>query len=156
MEIVVDRRYRKEDYTISRMFINGQFFCNTLEPPVRDLNDNGIFDCGETKIEGKSAIPFGRYKITLDVKSPKYSDFTKYPWAQLYDGYLPRLIDVPHFEGVLIHVGNTVKDTAGCLLCGKNTVKGKVTSSTLTFCSLMNEYLLPAKQRGEEIYITIE
>lgn len=156
MEIVVDRRYRKEGYTISRMFINGKFFCNTLEPPVRDLNENGIFDYGETKIEGKSAIPFGRYKITLDVKSPKYSDFTKYPWAQLYDGYLPRLIDVPHFEGVLIHVGNTVKDTAGCLLCGKNTVKGKVTSSTLTFCSLMNEYLLPAKQRGEEIYITIE
>lgn len=156
MEIVVDRRYRKEDYTISRMLINGQFFCNTLEPPVRDLNENGIFDCGETKTEGKSAIPFGRYKVTLDVKSPKYSNFTKYPWAQLYDGYLPRLIDVPHFEGVLIHVGNTVKDTAGCLLCGKNTEKGKVTNSTLTFCSLMNEYLLPAKRRGEQIHITIE
>lgn len=156
MEIVVDRKYRKENYTISRMLINGQFFCNTLEPPVRDLNENGVFDCGEAKIEGKSAIPFGRYKITLDVKSPKYSDFTKYPWAQLYDGYLPRLVDVPHFSGVLIHVGNTVKDTAGCLLCGKNTVKGKVTSSTLTFCSLMNEHLLPAKKRGEEIYITIE
>ena len=156
MEIVVDRRYRKESYTIGRMLINGQFFCNTLEPPVRDLNENGIFDCGETKIEGKSAIPFGRYEVTLDVKSPKYSNFTKYPWAQLYDGYLPRLVDVPHFEGVLIHVGNEVKDTAGCLLCGKNTIKGKVTSSTLTFCSLMDEYFLPAKRRGEKIYITIE
>ena len=156
MEIVVDRRYRKESYTIGRMLINGQFFCNTLEPPVRDLNENGVFDCGETKIEGNSAIPFGRYEVTLDVKSPKYSNFTKYPWAQLYDGYLPRLVDVPHFEGVLIHVGNTVKDSAACLLVGKNTERGKVTSSTLTFCSLMNEHLLPAKKRGETIYITIE
>ena len=51
---------------------------------------------------------------------------------------LPRLVNVPGYEGVLIHVGNTADDTSGCLLVGRNKVVGKVTESTATFVELMN------------------
>lgn len=142
MELKVIRKYRKEDYTIGDLYINGVWFSNTLEDAVRD-----------TKIYGKTAIPCGTYKITMDIVSPKFKDRS---WAKPYDGKLPRLIDVPNYEGVLIHVGNTSEDTSGCLLVGQNKVKGQVTNSTQTFMSLMEKYLIPANQRGEEITITYE
>lgn len=142
MELKVIRKYRKEDCTIGDLYINGVWFSNTLEDSVRD-----------TKIYGKTAIPCGTYKITMDVVSPKFKDRS---WAKPYDGKLPRLLDVPNYEGILIHVGNTAADTSGCLLVGQNKVKGQVINSTQTFMSLMEKYLIPAKQRGEEITITYE
>lgn len=142
MELLVKRVALKEDYTIGRLYINGEYFCDTLEDTVR-----------EEKIYGKTAIPCGTYKITMDVVSPKFKDRS---WAKPYDSKLPRLIDVPNCEGVLIHVGNSAADTSGCLLVGQNKVKGQVINSTQTFMSLMEKHLIPAKQRGEEITITYE
>lgn len=148
MEIRVRRIALKDTYTIGKMYIDGKYFCDCCEDRVRDLSK-------EAKVPNKTAIPYGTYEITLDVKSPKYSDFNKYPWAKEYDGYIPRLTNVPLFLGVLIHPGNDEQDTAGCLLCGENKVVGKVINSTKTFQRLMNEHLIPAKNRGEKIYITI-
>lgn len=142
MELKVIRKWKKDKYTIGDLYIDGVWFSNTLEDAVRD-----------TKIYGKTAIPCGTYKITMDVVSPKFKDRS---WAKPYDGKLPRLIDVPNYEGVLIHVGNTAEDTSGCLLVGQNKVKGQVVNSTQTFMSLMDKYLIPAKNRGEEITITYE
>lgn len=155
MEIRVRRIALKEKYTIGKMYINDTYFCDVLEDKVRDLNKNGVFDNGETKVYGRTAIPYGTYEITMDVKSTKFSDFEQYPWAKEYDGYLPRLTNVPLFVGVLLHVGNSDVDSSGCLLVGENKVVGKVINSTITFRRLMNEYLVPAKNRGEKIYITI-
>ena len=148
MEIRVRRIALKDTYTIGKMYIDGEYFCDCCEDRVRDLSK-------EAKVPNKTAIPYGTYEITLDVKSPKYSDFNKYPWAKEYDGYIPRLTNVPLFLGVLIHPGDDEQDTAGCLLCGENKVVGKVINSTKTFQRLMNEHLIPAKNRGEKIYITI-
>lgn len=142
MELRVKRVALKSDYTIGRLYVNGEFFSDTLEDAVRD-----------TKIYGKTAIPCGTYKITMDVVSPKFKDRS---WAKPYDGKLPRLIDVPNYEGVLIHVGNTAEDTSGCLLVGQNRAVGKLVNSTQTFMSLMEKHLIPAKNRGEEITITYE
>lgn len=142
MELRVKRVALKSDYTIGRLYVNGEFFSDTLEDAVRD-----------TKIYGKTAIPYGTYKITMDVVSPKFKDRS---WAKPYDGKLPRLIDVPNYEGVLIHVGNTAEDTSGCLLVGQNRAVGKLVNSTQTFMSLMEKHLIPAKNRGEEITITYE
>ena len=142
MELRVKRVALKSDYTIGRLYVNGEYVCDTLEDAVRD-----------TKIYGKTAIPCGTYKITTDVVSPKFKDRS---WAKPYDGKLTRLIDVPNYEGVLIHVGNTAKDTSGCLLVGENSVVGKVANSIYTFHKLMENYLIPAKNRGEEITITYE
>lgn len=148
MEIRVRRIAFKDTYTIGKMYIDGEYFCDVLEDRVRDLEN-------QVKVPNKTAIPYGTYEITLDVKSTKYSDFNKYPWAKEYNGYLPRLTNVPLFLGILIHPGNTEHDSSGCLLVGENKVVGKVINSKTTFERLMKEYLLPANKRGEKINITI-
>lgn len=155
MELKVIRKWKKNEYTIGDLYVDGVWVSNTLEDAVRDLNRNGQFDNGERKIPGKTAIPYGRYEVTMKVKSPKYSNFTKYSWAKKYDGYLPRLLQVPHFEGVLIHAGNTAADTEGCICVGLNKVVGRVVDSVNTFRRLMDDYLVPAKKRNENIVITI-
>ena len=141
MEIIIERKYLKSKYTIGDLYIveNGskKWIFNTLEDCVRDLNRNGQFDNGEKKVYGETAIPFGRYEVELNVKSPKYSNFAKYPWAKPYDGCLPRLKNVNGFEGILIHVGNTQQDTLGCILVGYNTIKGQLTDSRNAFALLI-------------------
>lgn len=148
MELRVRRIALKDNYTIGKLYINGEYFCDCCEDRVRDFTK-------ESKVQNKTAIPYGTYEITLDVRSAKFSDFKKYPWSKEYDGYLPRLTNVPLFLGVLIHPGNDEQDTSGCLLVGENKVVGKVINSTKTFHRLMHEHLIPANKRGEKIYITI-
>lgn len=155
MELTLKRIALRSEYTIGKLYVNGEYVCDTIEDTVRDLDKDGKFANGEVKIPGKTAIPYGRYEITMKVKSPKYSNFSKYSWAKKYDGYLPRLLNVPHFDGVLIHVGNSALDSEACVLVGENKVVGKVINSVNTFRRLMDDYLVPAKKRNENIVITI-
>ncbi len=148
MNLKLERRWPRTDYTIGRLSVDGTYFCDTLEDIVRDLRV-------EQKVPGQTAIPAGTYRVAMDVVSPKYSNFGRYPWAEPYGGRVPRLVGVPHFEGILIHPGNTPADTEGCILVGRNRLKGKVLASTVTFRRLMDEHLVPAWRRGEEIYITV-
>ena len=156
MELTLKRIALRSEYTIGKLYVNGEYVCDTIEDTVRDLDKDGKFANGEVKIPGKTAIPYGRYEITMKVKSPKYSNFSKYSWAKKYDGYLPRLLNVPHFDGVLIHVGNSALDSEACVLVGENKVVGKVINSVNTFRRLMDDYLVPAHERGETITITIQ
>ena len=155
MELILKRIALRNEYTIGKLYVDGEYVCDTIEDTVRDLDKDGKFANGEMKIPGKTAIPYGRYEITMKVKSPKYSNFSKYSWAKKYDGYLPRLLNVPHFDGVLIHVGNSAMDSESCVLVGENKVVGKVINSVNTFRRLMDDYLVPAKKRNEKIVITI-
>ena len=155
MELTLKRIALRSEYTIGKLYVDGEYVCDTIEDTVRDLDKDGKFANGEVKIPGKTAIPYGRYEVTMKVKSPKYSNFTKYSWAKKYDGYLPRLLNVPHFDGVLIHVGNSALDSEACVLVGENKVVGKVINSVNTFRRLMDDYLVPAKKRNEKIAITI-
>lgn len=155
MELTLKRIALRSEYTIGKLYVDGEYVADTIEDTVRDLDKDGKFANGEVKIPGKTAIPYGRYEITMKVKSPKYSNFSKYSWAKKYDGYLPRLLNVPHFDGVLIHVGNSALDSEACILVGENKVVGKVINSVNTFRRLMDEYLVPAKKRNENIVITI-
>ena len=155
MELTLKRIALRSEYTIGKLYVDGEYVCDAIEDTVRDLDKDGKFANGEVKIPGKTAIPYGRYEITMKVKSPKYSNFSKYSWAKKYDGYLPRLLNVPHFDGVLIHVGNSALDSEACVLVGENKVVGKVINSVNTFRRLMDEYLVPAKKRNENIVITI-
>ena len=155
MELTLKRIALRSEYTIGKLYVDGEYVCDTIEDTVRDLDKDGKFANGEVKIPGKTAIPYGRYEITMKVKSPKYSNFSKYSWAKKYDGYLPRLLNVPHFDGVLIHVGNSALDSESCVLVGENKVVGKVINSVNTFRRLMDDYLVPAKKRNERIFISI-
>ena len=155
MELTLKRIALRSEYTIGKLYVDGEYVCDTIEDTVRDLDKDGKFANGEVKIPGKTAIPYGRYEITMKVKSPKYSNFSKYSWAKKYDGYLPRLLNVSHFDGVLMHVGNSALDSEGCIIVGENKVVGKVINSVNTFRRLMDEYLIPAKKRNEKIVITI-
>lgn len=141
MELRVERLWPKENYTVGRLYVNNEFFSNTLEDKIIDKDKSGVFDNGEKKVYGESAIPYGKYKVI-------------YNWSPKFGRNLPRLLDVPHFEGILIHSGNTAKDSAGCILVGKNTSKGMLSESRYTSDKL-NEIIDVAQKRGEEITIEI-
>lgn len=153
MELKVKRKAKRETYVIGDLSIDEIFFSNTLEDTDRgltsDMTDEQI---KEIKQKGITAIPTGRYKVVMNIQSPKFSKYKQYEFCK---GYLPRLVDVPGYKGVLIHIGNYPKDTDGCILVGKNTVKGAVMNSTATFKKLY-DILKNADEAGEDIYITIE
>ena len=150
MELLLNRIAHKETYTIGRLYVDGVRFCDTLEDTDRGLKQAmDLAVLRAKKRRGITAIPTGRYKVTLNVKSPKFSQKKAYDFC---GGYLPRLINVPAYDGVLIHIGNYPKDTEGCILVGKNTKVGAVLESTTTF-KLLYEKLKSAK---DDIYITIK
>ena len=150
MKLLLKRKAKKENYTIGDLYIDGKLFCNTLEDTDRNLTSTMSKDeIAKVKVYGKTAIPTGTYVVDMNTVSPK---FGKRSWAQPYEGKVPRLQDVPGYEGVLIHPGNTADDTSGCILVGRNKVKGQVVESQNTFKALM-EVLIKVR---DEITITIE
>lgn len=134
MKLRVERLWKKPAYTVGRLFVDEQFFCNTLEDTVRDLSN-------EKKVYGKTAIPYGEYKVV-------------YNWSPKFGRNLPRLLNVPAFEGILIHPGNTADDSAGCILVGRNTEVGRLTESRYTSDKL-NVLIEDAQRGGENITIEI-
>lgn len=153
MELTLYRKYRLEKYSIGKLYINGKYFCDTLEDTDRNLfqgmSEEWII---QEKKYGETAIPFGRYKITLKQQSQKFSKKKVYEFCK---GFLPRLLNVPCWDGVLIHIGNFPNDTLGCILVGENKVKGGVVNSTKWFKELY-KILKDADDKGEEIWISIQ
>lgn len=169
MKLLLERIYNCKKYCIGHLYdvTNGkkELICDTIEDTDRGLNDSmSVDEIKDIKIYCKTAIPIGEYKITMNVKSPKFSK-QKY-YIDFCDGYLPRLINVKGYEGILIH-GNFMdryktngdnaneNATCGCLLVGENSVKGKVTKCKKYFELLMNDYLVPSNNNNEEIIIKI-
>ena len=147
------RAYLGERYTIGHLSIEeAGFRCDTIEDTVRDKNRNGKFDNGEKKIKHVTAIPFGTYEITMRVISPKYSKKNAFAFTE---GRMPRLLNVPEFEGILIHTGNTEQDSSGCIVVGENKDVGKVINSMPVFKRLWR-ILNDAYKEGRTIYIKIE
>lgn len=147
------RDYKKSTYTIGNLYINGEWFCNTLEDTDRGLTMNDPeTKIKFTKVYGKTAIPRGVYRIDLNTKSARFSNKSSYQFCR---GYLPRLVNVPGFSGVLIHIGNTAEDTEGCILVGLNKAKGKVLQSTETFKKLY-AILDKANLAGDKIELEID
>lgn len=142
MNLTVNRKWKKEEYTIGNMMVDSLWFSNTLEDAVRT----------GAKIHGRTAIPAGKYKVRMDTVSPRFKNRA---WAKPYGGIVPRLVDVPGFEGVLIHPLNTADETDGCIGVGLNKQKGKILDSVKTYRTLMDFHLIPAAKRGEEIWIEI-
>lgn len=154
MDIVVNRIAKKSDYTIGKLYIDGVYFCDTIEDTDRDLTqDMPISEISRKKIAGKTAIPSGTYNLDMNTISPRFSKISFY--KNLCNGRVPRLLNVPGFAGVLIHVGNTAKDSEGCILVGKNKVVGQVVESRDTFKKLYDK-LISAHKSGQSITIQIK
>lgn len=133
MRISIERKYRRPTYTIGRLSVDGEPFCDTLEDPVRAPGQ---------KIPGDTAVPAGAYEVIL-TRSPRFKRV------------LPLLLDVPGFTGVRIHAGNTPADTEGCILVGQNTLRGMLTQSRAAEAALTAR-LAHAGKAGEKIYLEIK
>ena len=105
LDMKLVREQFKDTQTVGKLYLNGVYFCDTLEDKNRDLNKNGIFDGTEKKVYSETCIPFGQYKVIIN-QSPRFKRL------------MPRLLNVPHFDGILIHNGVTEKNSAGCILVG--------------------------------------
>ena len=132
MEILVERKWKKPNYTIGVLSIDGERFCETLEDVDRNLNSSmTVEQIKAIKKPNETAIPTGTYKITLDTFSPRFGNKSFY--KKVCGGRLPRILNIKGFDGVLIHCGNTNLDTSGCILVGRNLEVGKVLKSQETF-----------------------
>jgi hypothetical protein len=113
----VTRQTRTKNTTIGELTIDGQHFCWTLEDFDRDLNQDGdLNDTGETKVYGETCIPKGTYAIKLTM-SPHFKRIT------------PELQNVPGFQSIRMHGGNTKVDTLGCLLIAYNKFEDRIQGS---------------------------
>lgn len=153
MEIVVNRRWKKADYTIGELSIGGIVLWNTLEDTDRGLASSmSSSEIARKKVYGKTAIPTGRYRVLWTVSS----SFRNRAWAAAYNGCVPLIDGVKGFTGIRIHPGTDQYSTSGCLLVGRNTIKGKLTQSQASYFTLLDHYLVPAFKRGESVWITIK
>lgn len=126
MKIQIVRKYKKEDYTIGSLYIDGEWICNTLEPKDRGLKQTmPLVSIAMTKVMHETAIPAGTYQV-------------KMLYSKKFNAQRPFLLDVPGFSGIMIHEGNTKRDTHGCILVGRNTAKGMLTSSRLSLGEVMS------------------
>lgn len=153
MNIVIDRKWKKDTYTIGNLYINEVLFSNTLEDPDRGLTSTmTLEEINKKKVYGQTAIPTGTYEVKMTYSNRLHGR----AYAKKYEGKLPELINVKGYEGVRIHPFNKAQETLGCLSVGKNNIKGAVTNATAYFYMLVDNYILPAIKRGEKITITIK
>ena len=142
MELKLERIARKSTYTIGKMYINGEYFCDTIEDVDRGLKQtDDLKRISDIKVKGQTAIPTGEYLITKT-------------FSTRFKRNMYLLNNVPGFEGIRIHSGNTEKDTEGCLILGKNKAVGKVLESRDTVNAF--EKILDKVLSKEQICIVVE
>ena len=129
MFLEVKREIKADTYTLGHLYIDGRYFCDTIEDKVRILNE-----C-EDKICGETAIPIGVYRVVLT-------------YSPHFKRVLPEILNVSFFKGIRIHSGNAAEDSKGCIIVGKNTDKnvGYVGESRKTLEKLMS---ILQKEKGE-------
>jgi len=130
MKLTLQRAHGTTDYTHGKLFIDDEYFCDTMEDQER-----------ESKVSGKTAIPMGHYRVIIDMSTR---------FKQL----MPLILNVPNFTGVRIHSGNTSADTEGCVLVGELLRDDFITHSRATFKTLMDT-LLDATHANQVITIEI-
>lgn len=129
MELTLIRTDFTEESTIGELSINGKFECFTLEDKVRPV-----------KIKGFTAIPAGSYEVVIT-------------FSERFQRPLPLLLNVPNFDGIRIHAGNTAKDTDGCILVGREKQKNFVGTSKLALEALFKK--LKAASPKEKLFIHV-
>ncbi len=142
MELILHRTARTDAFTggilslVSEAGLPDKPICQTLEDPIRNLGLNG-----EGKVHGRTAIPAGRHRVILS-------------YSNRFKKVMPELVNVPFFDGIRMHTGNTVDDTDGCILVGTRRVEGYLSDSRAAYSRLM-PLLQAADLRKEKVFITI-
>jgi hypothetical protein len=136
MIIEIFRDPSKDGATLGTLHVNGYYQCETLEDEDRHLEDGGI------KIWGKTCIPKGKYTVIIDYSNRFKKD-------------MPHVINVPKFEGIRIHSGNTQADTDGCILVGKTRLGNTILQSRIAFDALF-DVMETAYDKGDEITLEIK
>ena len=150
MRIEVKRENRQKTYTEGVLYVNGERICNTLEDMDRGLTqDMGEAQVKAKKVYGETAIPTGVYKVRVDTYSPKFGGMPFY--KEVCKGLLPRLENVPGYEGVLIHVGKTAENTLGCILVGEKAQAGLLKNGREAFKRLWEKI-----KDGKDIVIEVK
>lgn len=142
MNITLNRIAKKSKYTIGKLYIGGEYFCDTIEDTDRGLTQTMTdAQIKSKKVYGQTAIPTGTYRVIIS-------------YSNKFKRQMPLLLNVPGFLGIRVHSGNTEKDTEGCLIVGKNKVVGKVIESKDTYNKLFS--ILCEANKKEAIKITIK
>lgn len=137
MEVLLQRSYNCKTYCIGHLYVDGKYLCDVIEDTDRGLTQSmTLAEIKKRKVYKQTAIPTGRYKVTIDVVSPSFS--LKEYYRNFCGGRVPRLLNVPGYDGILIHRGVNQNSSAGCLIVGYNTIKGQVTDSQKAFEKLYN------------------
>lgn len=153
MKLILDRKWKKDTYTIGIMYIDGVRYSETCEDKDRGLrSDMSLSQIKSKKVYGKTAIPTGTYTLKMTY-SPK---FANRPFAKKYGGKVLEILNVKGYSGVRIHPFNTAEDSLGCVAVGRNLEKGKVLQSTEYYLKLIDNYVMPAFNKGEEVTLTIK
>ena len=150
MELKLIRKYKKAKYTIGKLYVDNVYMCDTIEDKDRGMKQSDAYAANKRKkVYGETAIPTGRYQVMLNVYSPKFSTKAAYDFCNRRP---PLIANVPCFDGIRIHAGNTAADSYGCILVGKNREVGKVLDSMVILKALYAKL----KKADGLIFITIE
>lgn len=143
MELLATRTTKTDTTSIGDFYINGDRYCNVLQPTDRGLtSDMSLDEIASIKIQDQTAIPTGRFQV-VSYFSPKHNM------------NVPLLLGVPGYGFVEIHVGNFAKDTDGCLLLGMGVAPDAVTESQVAVDGFYRQFF-QALAAGEAVYITIQ
>lgn len=138
MKLVLERDVKAPNFTLGKLHVNGirQFY--TIEDKVRQVRGLKV---SSWKVPGQTAIPTGTYRIIIN-------------YSNRFKRRLPQLLDVPGFEGIRIHSGNTDKDTEGCILVGTHRTSNGVANSRFA-CDVLQSEIERAIKNGRAVTIEI-
>ena len=142
---ITQRRYKfGKDFTLSKLFVDNLHYMACpyiLEDVVREMPDKPV---SEWKVPAETAIPIGRYKVVIDM-------------SHRFKKRMIHLLNVPGFDGIRVHSGNTSHDTEGCLITGKerDEKNGEVSGSRVALEPLFAR-IDAALNKGEAVWWTVE
>lgn len=140
MELKLKRKHYGKTFTEGKLFIDNGFECYTVEDTDRKVETEGC----DVKVQNKTAIPKGRYKVTISM-------------SRRFKRFLIEVLDVPCFTGIRIHSGNSSKDTEGCIIVGKSNKREDddwVSESRVAYDAL-HKKVKQALSAGEEVYLEV-
>ena len=157
MKLILERTYNCKTYCIGHLYYITEdenqikkYICDTIEDVDRGLDESmSLEEIKKIKVYAKTAIPTGKYQISINIVSPKFS--LKPYYKKFCNGKVPRLLNVKGYDGILMHKGINQNSSAGCLIVGYNKIKGQVVQSQAAFEKLYK--LLKTAKQGIQIEI---